>query len=360
VWKTRCSWEGGERGNPNASQDRWHALNFKDFRRKIATVSVLTRSRFESAYGLRAVDVESSSIVVDVPSTARMRAPRVSHILPLGRTRENFASGRRSTDTEYAFRIFLERPWFQSGPGERLAIGCLTGPEPNVVREALDKTFTQWGEDPVERPGLVASKRIPRASDFVAPATGLELDQSLYRTAEDRRVVLHRDNVQLDSDNFAGKRLSVASYAVVWDADTRHWYCDVVLGTDFFGWCGLALYRHQPNACLGRELSEAADWAYAAVIHGDPITWIVRSGEVRVTVGPTFDPYTSFELDAIEFRDGVSENLRTRANTAVALKRYQVQRSYYFEAAAPYRPTAWSLTKRRFGYGVASIPLNVE
>jgi hypothetical protein len=289
-----------------------------------------------------------------------MRAPRVSHILPLGRTRENFASGRRSTDTEYAFRIFLERPWFQSGPGERLAIGCLTGPEPNVVREALDKTFTQWGEDPVERPGLVASKRIPRASDFVAPATGLELDQSLYRTAEDRRVVLHRDNVQLDSDNFAGKRLSVASYAVVWDADTRHWYCDVVLGTDFFGWCGLALYRHQPNACLGRELSEAADWAYAAVIHGDPITWIVRSGEVRVTVGPTFDPYTSFELDAIEFRDGVSENLRTRANTAVALKRYQVQRSYYFEAAAPYRPTAWSLTKRRFGYGVASIPLNVE
>jgi len=351
---------GAERGDPNASREKWHALNFKDLRRKIVTVSVLARSRFESAYGPRAVDVESSSVVVDVPGTARMEAPRVSHILPLVNAKEIIASGRRSIDTEYAFRIFLERPWFQSGPGERLAIGCLTGPEPNVIREALDKTFTQWGEDPVERPGLVVSRRIPRASDFISPATGVELDPRLYPAAEDRRVVLHRDNVQLGSDNFASTRLSLASYAVAWDRDTQHWYCDVVLGSDFVGWCGLALYRHQPNACLGRELSEAADWAYAAVIHGDPIAWVVREGEVRVAVGPSFDPYSSFELDAIEFRDGVSENLRARANSVVELKRYQVQRSYYFEAEVPYRSTGWNLTKRRFGYGVASIPLNVE
>lgn len=351
---------GAERNNPNASHEKWHALNFKDFRRKIATVSALTRSRFESAYGPQAIDVKSSSVVFDVPSTARMKAPRVSHILPLGRTKESAAPGHRSIKTEYAFRIFLERPWFQSGPGERLAIGCLTGPEPNKVRQALDKTFTQWGEDPVERPGLVASKRIPRASDFVSPATGVELDPRLYPIAEERHFVLHRDNVQLGSDNFSSTRLSLASYAVAWDRDTQHWYCDVVLGSDFFGWCGLALYRHQPSACLGRELSEAGDWAYAAVIHGDPIAWVVRAGEVRITVGPSFDPYSSFELDAVEFRDGVSENLHARADTAVELKRYQVGRSYYFEAAVPYRSTAWSLTKRRFGYGVASIPLNVE
>ena len=350
---------GGAQGiDAKPAKDVWHGINFKDGRRKVAEVVAVGRSRFDKVFGESATEARSTSILIDVPSTIRMRAPRVSHILPLGKKTilSNIAGG--SITTEYAFRIFLMRPWLQSGPGERLAIGCLVGNEANQVLQALDKTITQWGEDPVERPGLVISKRAPRASDFGAPTSNVHIDERIYPTNAERAAIIYRDNIPLPTDGpNPDRRLTVASYAVALDAASDLWFCDVTVAPEFFGWCGLALYRHQPNACEGRELSDGADWAYATVIHGDPFAWIQRGAEIRMTVGPCFDPYITYEFDSTAFKDGVSEDVGAGNVPPILLRRYQVGRAYYFEAAAPSTMRTLNLTKRRFGHGIASIPL---
>lgn len=353
---------GGAEGiGAGKATDSWHAINFKDARRKVARVVAVGRSRFEKVFGDAATDLRSPGILIDVPSTVRMLTPRVSHILPLGRKAIQSNSAGGSVATEYAFRIFLMRPWFQSGPGERLAVGCLMGNEPDQVLQALDKTITQWGEDPVERPGLVISRRAPRASDFRAPASDVKFDERLYPTNAERTALMHRDNIPPPTHGpKPERRLTVASYAVALDSATGLWFCDVAVAPEFFGWCGLALYRHQPNACEGRELSDSADWAYAAVIHGDPVAWIERGTDIHITVGPCFDPYATYEFDYTAFKDGVSEDVSARTAQPTLLRRYQVGRAYYFEAATPSRMRTLNLTKRRFEYGIASIPLAFE
>ncbi len=341
--------------------DSWHAINFKDARRKIAEVVAVGVSRFEKVFSGVEIDVRSPSILVDVPSTVRMLPPEISHILPLGKKTIECNSAGGLITAEYAFRIFLKRPWFQSGPGERVALGCLMGNEPDELLLALDKTITQWGEDPVERPGLVISRRAPRASDFRTPTSEVRFDERLYPTDAERTAILYRDNIPLPGDSLKpDRRLTVASYAVSLDSATGLWFCDVAVPQEFFGWCGLALYRHQPNSCEGRELSDNADWAYAAVIHGDPIVWIARGADIHITVGPCFDADTTYEYDSLAFKQGVSEEVNDESAAATQLRRYQVGRAYYFEAAAPSKMQTLNLTKRRFGYGTASIPLAIE
>ena len=59
-------------------------------------------------------------------------------------------------------RIYVQRPWFLSGPGERLAVGCRVGQLDAGPRSMLDKYATQWGEDPVERANsrLLCDRRV--------------------------------------------------------------------------------------------------------------------------------------------------------------------------------------------------------
>lgn len=347
--------------------DRWHAINFNDHRRKIATARAVTQSRFANMFGESSIEAVSPSLEVDVQSTLRMSSPVVSHILPVRRATRNKQGGAQQEQTEYAIRIYVNRPWFESGPGERLAIGCLVGDEPEVIRQSLDKRTTQWGEDPMERPRLVSTTRMPKASDFIALSQeGTEWinNKQLYPATgpDETAAVIYRDNVLLPSESTGApsRRLSIASFALEQDRAQGLWYCDVAIAAEFFGWCGLALYRHQPHACEGRELSGNADWAYASFIHGDPLTWVKRNGNLHVTVGPIYDPYTSFEFDAMEFRDGISENLSADRLSAIVLRRYRVGSGYYFEGVVSTKSTQWELVKKRFNYGVASIPIGYD
>jgi hypothetical protein len=340
--------------------ERWHALDFKDGRRKIARVAASAQGRHAPMFGATAIALKSEHLAVDVPSTIRMTSPVVSHVLPISRRFRENGQASGSEHSEMAVRIFIRPPAFESGPGERVAIACRAGDEPNGVQRSLDKLVTQWGEDPHERPGLPSSTRPPRASDFTVPSvegTRAVPDEKLYPV--EKAHVLYRDNILVPADGpgLPARRLSVASFALQQDPSERLWYFDVAIAADFFGWCGLALYRHQPNALDDRELSLNAEWAYAAFLHHDPVTWVERGGDLHVTAGPVYDGSITFELDSLEFRNGVSENLAAGRNTAIGLQRYRVGRAYYFEGIVPARAANWSLTKKRFGYAIASIAL---
>jgi hypothetical protein len=341
-------------------------VNFKDTRRKQALVRAVGVSRYKDHFAkdaAKAFEARSDEIRIEVPASIALPSPDISHVTPLSRDIAREQGSDHQVRRVYAMRIFVRRPWFLSGPCERLAIGCLAGKFHEGPIVSLNKYLTQWGEDPVERPKLEASRRVPRASDFGVPRTAdaFQLDAKLYPpySIEGAAPMINRDSIvrNVGGSDPTIDVLSTASFGLRWDESTRLWYCDVELAEDFFGWCGLALYRHQPHAHEGMQLSNTPAWVYGAILHGDQLAWTERSGKIHVTVGPVFDRYTSYDLDSVEFRDGVSSNLTARTSQRVSLRKYDVAGKTYFEGIVS-SELRWSLVKRRFDTDVASLPLN--
>ncbi len=331
-------------------------LSFSDARRKLATLKATAIGRFAQVFSAQdAAGLQNASelLSVDVPASLRMSPPDVSHVLPLTRMDTARTGADRIHRSTYAMRIYVRPRWFESGPGERLAIGCIVGDAPTGPIASVDKRITQWGEDPIERPRLDSTMRLPRASDFFPPegAQAPALDTVLYPPdgRDGRDDVMYRDGLS--------QRLSVASFALREDTQHRLWYCDVQVAGDFIGWCGLALYRHQPHAHEGTELSEASDWVYAAVLQGDVVAVVEREGNLRVTIGPVYDPDTTFEFEALEYQDGVSENLVAVTEKPRALQRYQVNEATYFEGIVSAATAHPGLVKKRFGHRVGGLEL---
>ena len=348
---------------PRRSPDAFYELDFKDGRRKIADVVAVGTSRFRKVFAGSDSEFErrSNTIRVHVPSSKRLSAPLFSHAVPIGRVRVNREEETRGTKRVlYGIRIYVRRPWFESGFGERLALGCAarTAATPGA-NTALDKYVTQWGEDPIELPGLASTRRMPRASDFASPTSDSSRvrspDEFLYPAAGDRVPVMYVDQMPLPGEQ--AREVSLASFALAFDVSQGLWFCDIHVGEDFIGWCGLAVYRHQPNAVLGREISENAAWVYAGVLYGEPIAWVRRPDGVHVTVGPIFDENTTFEFDAREYRNGVSQNLAEGGATGRPLRRYHVGRAAYFEGLLRRNEVDWGLVKKRFDKPIASVRL---
>ncbi len=224
----------------------------------------------------------------------------------------------------------------------------------------MPKHITQWGEDPVERGRLQSTRRMPLASDFVSCHSRLPEDSPLELyppyTTDGNAPVIYRDNLRVSADapRTPVRRLSVASFAQQYDRRQLLWYSDIYVRGDFFGWCGLSLYRHQPHAVDGRELSEAWDWVYAAVLYGEPIAWVERNGNLRVTIGPVFDANVSFDLDSLAYHDGISRPTADVSRVLTPMESYRVDDAVYFDGVVKADHSEWSVVKKRFGHVVAS------
>lgn len=348
------------------SADSVDTINFGDQRRKLAQVQAVGINRFSDRFG-RCIDARSRPSLVDVPSTVRLPPPAVSHVVPLRRVKLVEGRPSRKRLLSFGFRIYVRKPWFQSGPGERLAVGCSSnaGPVVSGSGESL-KYITQWGEDPIERAGLESTKRRPRAADFVElpGADGSRVPQfaaELYPPSAmgGNRAVIYKDDIALPptTPSEAPRLISIASYALRYDYSQKFWYADVYVASDFFGWCGLALYRHQPNAHPMRELSETWVWIYGAVLYGEPVAWVEAGGNIYLTIGPVYDASVSFELDSLQYQHFVSEDLSSLNRLFKPLQSYKVDRATYFEAILPQKGFRWNLLKKRFGHAQSSEPL---
>jgi hypothetical protein len=345
-------------------------LDLKDLRRKLVSVNVVGASRFGDKIPrwTKGSVSRSETTLVDFPSTLMMTSPQISHILPLRKaevTRRTPRSG--TTRVLYGLRIYLKKPFFESGPGERLAIGCLAGEEVAPIDPSDAPHYvTRWGEDPIERAALDVTQRMPKASDFQAVNIGAAkskraLNPELYPegVAGGNDKVIYRDNLKLHSSDPKAKLrwVSVASYGVQYDSHQGLWYADVRIRGEFFGACGLALYRHQPSAIPGRELSGACTWAYASIIYGEPTAWAETGSNVHITIGPIFDPNISFELDSAHFYGGVSEDLNSPDRVLRPIKNYTVGKARYYELVVPKTNLDWSLLKKRYGFSFSSASL---
>jgi hypothetical protein len=204
-----------------------------------------------------------------VPSSARPATPKVLYVIPTFKWKSSRALSTDPTTVQSrkgGLRIYLERPWFSSGEGERLAVILWGGNSP--IPDATQPYVTQIGKDPIWK------ARQPKA--FLSPNDFKD---------EGQQEPVKRTGLTLSE--VAGS-FSIAAYNVGWDKQRRLWYCDIEIdvGQSYFPFVRLALARYQPNSIAGAELSRVVmtDFAQLAPERTVTISKSATAAEFQVTL----------------------------------------------------------------------------
>jgi hypothetical protein len=173
---------------------------------------------------------------VIIPSSARPLAPEVDYIIPTFEWRKTeHGSTMQHHRVGGGLRIYLKRPWYSSGVGERLGVlfnGKSEGNFTNTIK-ALGKAgynpfITQWGVDPIKL-SQPESNLGPGENDF------------RFNPIIDKAIVYPgRENYRTD----------VAAFPVEFDEERNMYRADIALetGSMYFPFVRLALARYQQHS----------------------------------------------------------------------------------------------------------------
>jgi hypothetical protein len=177
----------------------------------------VTRSSLENEPGGR---------LITIPSSANPIKPSVRSVLPGWSFDTSSSTGSESSSRQGGLvRVYLDRPWWSSGPEEVLGV---------VLNIDSGDVTTGYGSDPAHPTGSMAEAT---RSDFplatIFPSTALELPGGTGP-------------------------IDVAGHDVSFDSDRNLWFCDILinpLAQQYFPWVQLVLCRYQPGSLGGNELS---------------------------------------------------------------------------------------------------------
>lgn len=261
------------------------------------------REHFEQSPPLSVDELSlfSPPVRVSVPSATRPSEPVVRDVLPLflwheqSEPRQPFALRRTR---RAGLRVYLERPWYETGEGELLGLvlGPLAG---DPARSAEEATVSVWAADPVWRQtGPARAGELPLRDRLEV----LDPDH----VGEAGRPARPPERVPLDGEPGAPE-VTVLGYQPEYNRERKLWFVDVSLDQDTAVWpfVRLALARYQPDSVAGLHLSRivTCDFAQPAP---DRIATVSRPAEdeVRVVVtGATGYPREVRGFDRIEDAD---------------------------------------------------------
>ena len=248
----------------------------------------------------------SQDVELDIPSSARPAVPRIVYALPIYKWSPSVHTpvGGVSKRTGKALRIYLQRPWFSSGDGEKLGVVLYPGSLP-ADGEALDRIkpyVTMVGQDPLW--GTHATPSNLTLVDFKnrlpESASGLKLSEM--------------DDVTVD----------VAAFEPGYDQERGLWYADIEIetGASYTPFIRLALVRYQPQSVPGVEISSVmlADFAQPqpdrtmSVVHAPGLVTVTVSGESyhsrRFAEGTAPDQgHSKLELSVEKFEPSIGTDL---------------------------------------------------
>jgi hypothetical protein len=179
-----------------------------------------------------------------VPSSARPLAPSIVNAVPIFSWTRTETSGmtmrKESVRTARGVRIYFHRPWWSSGPDEKVGVLFVAG-APLPDDDPRKPLVTAWGADPVwaspPPPPLSGAAFVGRDDNPVPVHPGLTLEELPQ-----------------------GMTVDAAEYAVDFDPERRLWFADVTfaVGARYFPFVKLAVARFQPFSLPGVELSRVA------------------------------------------------------------------------------------------------------
>lgn len=195
---------------------------------------------------------------VNVLSSARPAVPLVDYVLPSFNwaSKPKFSDGG-NTETHFRtgnIRVYLKRPWFSSGEGERLGVVfCMEG------HKSDDRQHSFWGKDPIFTGGALAPNNtiLPVPDDSTFPFSA------------------EKDIVSLGED-----KVKVFAYNGLYDAERQLYYADIPVNSygAYFPFLKLALCRYQRHSLR----NETTDLCISGIVQTDWIQ-IVPPRSVTVT-----------------------------------------------------------------------------
>ncbi|MEW5683996.1 MAG: hypothetical protein AB1942_03665 [Pseudomonadota bacterium] len=310
--------------------ERLLSFDFGDARARRMDVRIIARSRYTEFYEPAEGDLpdrfESASADTRelwVPATVRPPPPilRGPEVLPLFRFRTVRTETGFDIERDMFLRIYLERPWYESGQGELLALVCgsaklfgkdsteqaqISRTERDRPVSALDGNrvepfVTRRGHDPIYSSGrlsrwlIVDNVKVLSSADGVLRTpvlrNGLSLPYRPEPTADD------------PNPTPASELVSIFGFEPNFDERTGTWRCDAFVDPDqaYAPFLRLSLARYQEQAIAGQELSEpAVTWAKLAPRRRMSVTFVTRDGKrvVRLAVrGQGYFSANAGELD---------------------------------------------------------------
>ncbi|MCG8580962.1 MAG: hypothetical protein MI866_13655 [Bacteroidales bacterium] len=167
---------------------------------------------------------------VNIPSSARPKAPEIDYIIPNFEWRKTQnATAMRHQRMGGGLRIFIKRPWFSTGDDEMLGILLPEkGYHPTTFvsnSPAYNTDYTSWGMDPILY-SVQPQGYSPKPEDFFMNPV---IDHDLQ----------YPDKKQ---------RAKVVAYPVHFDEDRQIWFADIRIHPHnmYFPFVKLALARYQP------------------------------------------------------------------------------------------------------------------
>jgi hypothetical protein len=149
---------------------------FGDTKARTVIYQAVATSRFSeyfpSTIAKELISITGPTATVQVPSSARPPAPSVRSTLPtfIWSRNPQDAGGNRVDTRTSGVRVYLNRPWFLSGPDEKLAVVLAqTYPPP----ESATPYLSLWGQDPAFLSGL----QTPSFARADATVTNLAIDE---------------------------------------------------------------------------------------------------------------------------------------------------------------------------------------
>ncbi len=292
------------------------------------------------------IKVTGKKLVQWIPSSSPPPAPEVLYVVPtFGWVRTETDDRKSSWRRGGGLRVYLNRPWNETGYGEMLAVVL---PSPKFTDDPMTapavqplKNFiTQWGNDPIWLSSFVSGVS-PKRSNF--PLARFEGDPTgnwlpFYAPAEESeqppgpfRVtgLSHPDLIQGAGEN---AKVEIAPHDVFYDKERRLWYCDIEVdwGTAYYPFIRLALARYQPVSLEGAHLSNIVLADFMALV---PDRWlsVTRTTDVRArrvsVVGSTYTDSSSHT----EARDAPAMSLIGADGVPITLEAPNVAKSSVVE-----------------------------
>ncbi len=267
-------------------QGRELLAGFGDTRARIVDIEVRAHSRFAAEFngeGSTFISLPGALRGVACPASAYPRTPDVDYVMPQYLWRDPSGAHASHERVGGCFRIWLRRPWFSSGDGEKLALVCW--PPEDFYRRSLreralsamaelcgvnrdpptylEPYVTRWGVDPLwSRTGTNAclGSVPPEAfrkhvcdgvSDLTSSRAGACFPVLDLRKCESMKQ-------RIPSYESGPSKVALVLYEPKFDEVTRRHYVDVQIDEKYayFPFVRLSLARYQENALPGYELSE--------------------------------------------------------------------------------------------------------
>jgi hypothetical protein len=197
---------------------------------------------------------------IDVANTAPPAGVEIAFLVPIfGWQRKNgdgFAETRHERQSG-GIRIYLKRPWYSSGDGEKLAVLFAPAPVgPGVIASADEvyRSFSAWGTDPIWLSGSIKTALAPENLSGGLISKGVDLLVSDNNLSSGPAPVLKT----FESPPIGSKvTVDLVSYPVAVDERTRLAYVDVEVDapTAYFPFVRFSLARYQPNSVNLAHLS---------------------------------------------------------------------------------------------------------